>query len=103
MDPTALSVVDAARDLGIPVASVRSFRRYYGPPTPAGARPVLFHKVLANQAIEQVVPGPLDLQHLTVGSPYAFRRVTVPLCELDDDGLERMSRQGQLSLSRAEM
>src|SRR5262249_23136298 len=30
MDPVALSVVDAARDLGIRIDSVRSFRRYYG-------------------------------------------------------------------------
>src|SRR5438552_13884710 len=31
MDPVALSVVDAAGDLGLKVESVRSFRRYYGP------------------------------------------------------------------------
>src|SRR6266850_578673 len=29
MDPVALSVVDAANDLGINVDSVRTFRRYY--------------------------------------------------------------------------
>src|SRR5947209_17152347 len=78
MDPTALSVADAARDLGIAVQSVRTFRRYFGAPPPE-ARDVLFRKVLANEAIEQVVPGPLALEHLTVGSPYTFRLVTVPL------------------------
>src|SRR5438270_45230 len=58
MDPAALSVVDAARDLGVIVASVRSFRRYVFPrPLPPAARDMLFRKVLANEAIEQVVEG----------------------------------------------
>src|SRR5262245_61765097 len=30
MDPVAMSVVDAARDLGITLESVRCYRRYYG-------------------------------------------------------------------------
>jgi phosphoribosylformylglycinamidine synthase len=104
MDPTALSVVEAGRDLGIPVASVRSFRRYYGArPLPAASRDVLFRKVLANEAIEQVIEGPLAVEHLTLGSKYAFRLVAVPLRDLDDDALMKLSREGQLSLSLAEM
>jgi phosphoribosylformylglycinamidine synthase subunit PurSL len=103
MDPAALSVVDAARDLGIEVGSVRSFRRYYGPPPAPEAKAVLLRKVLANEAIEQVVTGPLALEHLTVGSPYRFRLVTVPLRDRDDGALEKISREGQLSLNRAEM
>jgi phosphoribosylformylglycinamidine synthase len=103
MDPVALSVVDAARDLGIPVASVRTFRRYFGPPLSADARAVLFRKVLANEAIEQVVDGPLTLDHLSIGSPYRFRLVAVPLRDAGDDALLRLSREGQLSLSLAEM
>src|SRR3954471_19530747 len=31
MDPAALSVVEAARDLGVALVGVRSFRRYFGP------------------------------------------------------------------------
>ena len=103
MDPTALSVVDAARDLGVPVESARTFRRYYGPPLPEKARDILFRKVLANEAIEQVVAGPLALEHLTVGAPYHFVLRTVPLRDLDDAALEHVSRDGQLSLSLAEM
>src|SRR4051794_13485861 len=103
MDPAALSVVAAARDLGVAVQSVRTFRRYFGPPLADEPRAVLFDKVLANQAIEQVVVGPLALEHLTVGSPYTFRLVAVPLRDLDDQALLRLSREGQLSLSLAEM
>jgi phosphoribosylformylglycinamidine synthase len=103
MDPVALSVIDAARDLGIPVESVRTFRRYYGPPPAETQRAVLFRKVLANDAIEQVIAGPLAMEHLTLGSSYLFRLVRVPLRDLDDAGLEKVSREGQLSLSLAEM
>ena len=103
MDPVALSVALAARDLGIAVQSVRSFRRYYGPPLPASSRAVLFRKVLCNEAVEQVVEGPLALEHLTVGTPYTFRRVTVSLRDLDEDALLKVSRDGQLSLNREEM
>src|SRR5262249_15063308 len=103
MDPQALSIVDAAHDLGLDVVSVRGFRRYYGPPLSAEAKDVLFRKVLANDAIEQVVEGRLALERLTVGAPYAFKRITVPLHNLDDAGLEKLSRDGQLSLSLPEM
>ncbi len=104
MDPAALSVVEAARDLGLVVDSVRSFRRYYGPePLPAQSRDLLFRKVFANDAIEQAVDGPLSVEHLTLGSAYTFRLVTVPLDDLTDEALMKLSRDGQLSLSLAEM
>jgi phosphoribosylformylglycinamidine synthase subunit PurSL len=104
MDPVALSVVAAATDLGLKVDEVRLFRRYHGTlPAHDRLRDVLFRKVLANEAIEQVVVGPLSLDHLGVGTPYQFRLVRVPLRSLDDAALQRVSREGQLSLSLPEM
>src|SRR5215472_17415234 len=103
MDPAALSVVEAARGVGLAAESVRTFRRYFGPPLPPDAQAVLFRKVLANEAIEQVVAGPLTLEHLDIGSAYQFQLVAVPLRDLDDAALEKLSRDGQLSLSLAEM
>jgi phosphoribosylformylglycinamidine synthase len=112
MDPAALSVVDAACDLGIPVDSVRTFHRYFGPLANIGpdapadqreAREVFFRKVLANDAIEQVIDGPVSAGHLDLGKPYIFRRVAIPLRDLDDAGLQKLSRAGQLSLSLPEM
>jgi phosphoribosylformylglycinamidine synthase subunit PurSL len=103
MDPTALSVVEAARDLGIQVDLVRTFRRYFGPPLPPEAETILFRKVLANEAIEQVVAGPLTLDHLSIGSPYSYQLITVPLRDPDDAALEKLSCDSQLSLSLAEM
>src|SRR5262249_35914943 len=69
MDPVAQSVIEAARDLDIPLDSVSTFRRYFLSPDrlPQADRDILYRKVLANDAIEQVIEGPLSLDHLTLG------------------------------------
>ncbi|HKB37065.1 MAG TPA: AIR synthase related protein, partial [Gemmataceae bacterium] len=103
MDPVALSVVDAARDLGLPVDSVRTYRRYYGSPLSSSIRDLVFRRVLSNEAIEQVVAGPLTLDHLSIGTPYRFHLATVPLRDQGDPELIQLSRDGQLSLSLEEM
>jgi phosphoribosylformylglycinamidine synthase len=105
MDPVAQSVVDAAHDLGIPLDTVRTYRRYLlsRPLLAQADRDLLFRKVLANEAIEQVIEGPLSVEHLSVGAPYVFRLIVIPLRDQDDAGLMNISRSGQLSLSLAEM
>jgi phosphoribosylformylglycinamidine synthase len=105
MDPVAQSVVDAAADLGVPLQSVRTFRRYLFNPSllREADRDTLFRKVLANEAIEQTIEGPLHLDHLTLGSTYTFHLITVPLRQQGDAGLIEISRSGQLSLTLAEM
>jgi len=102
MDPAAQSVVDAARDLRIEVDAVRTLRRYF---VDRGTEPSLdkLHRVLANDAIEFLVAVPLTLDHLTLGRPYTFHVITIPLRKMDDDALMRVSRDGQLSLALAEM
>jgi phosphoribosylformylglycinamidine synthase len=103
MDPVAQSILDAARDLGIPLGGVRSFRRYYqGRDLDSAARKVLT-RLLANDAVEQLVEGPLSLDHLTVGQPYVFRLIVVPLLDANDERLLTISRQGQLALRLEEM
>jgi phosphoribosylformylglycinamidine synthase len=103
MDPAAQSIVEAAGDLGIALAGVRTFRRYYPAAELAPAARAVLNKVLANDAIEQLVEGPLTLDHLTMGKPYTFRKVVVRLREAGDEELQRISRDGQLALSLAEM
>jgi phosphoribosylformylglycinamidine synthase II len=104
MDPVAQSVREAAQDLGILLDSVRTFRRYRllteGLPSSCLAA---LRKLLANEAIEQIVAGPLQLDHLALGRPYRFQRLVVPLRQLDDAALEQLSRDGQLALSLAEI
>ncbi len=104
MDPVAQTVLDTVQMLGIPAVAVRTFRRYYGPPGMSAAdRDILFRKVLANDAIEQIIVGPLQTDHLTIGSPYRFQRVTVPLRECDEAALIQLSNDQTLALSLEEM
>jgi phosphoribosylformylglycinamidine synthase len=104
MDPVSETVLKASREMGLNVDEVRTFRRYFSPSEISPAdRDTLFRKVLANDAIEQVVIGPLHAEHLAIGKPYTFRLITVPLRELDDAGLVKLSKDGQLALTLDEM
>jgi len=61
-------------------------------------------KVIANDAIEYVVRGPLQLTDLHVGSDYNFKLGTVPIRSMDsDEELMKLSAEGQLYLQLAEM
>lgn len=60
-------------------------------------------RVLANDAIEYVIEGPLQLTDLSVGTDYEFDLQTVAIREMDDAALERLSAEGQLYLSLVEM
>ncbi|HEY3788526.1 MAG TPA: AIR synthase related protein, partial [Urbifossiella sp.] len=104
MDPSAQTILDLARMLKIPLAAVRTFRRYYGPAEIAAAdRDILFRKVLANDAIEQIVVGPVKAYHLAVGSKFEFELIRVPIAHLDDAGLSKLSKDGMLALTLDEM
>jgi phosphoribosylformylglycinamidine synthase len=104
MDPAAQSVQAAAADLGVSLESVRSFRRYsLEPGEVPGEMAAGLRKVLVNDAIEQLIVGPLRLEHLTLTQSYTFRRVTIPLRDCDDAGLQKLSRDGQLALNLDEM
>ncbi|CAN5281869.1 phosphoribosylformylglycinamidine synthase subunit PurL [soil metagenome] len=104
MDPTSESVLKAAADLGVNLAAVRTFRRYFGNFADANAdRDTLFRKVLANDAIERIVLGPVKSEHLALGKPYQFKRIVMPLLSLDNSGLVKLSKEGQLALTLDEM
>jgi len=96
MDPVAQSAMQAIADLGLRAEAVRTLKKYAIGGLPAEKLPLLCSKVLANDAIEQVIVGPLSFDRLQVGSPYEFRLVAVPIGAMDDDALVRLSREGQL-------
>jgi phosphoribosylformylglycinamidine synthase len=104
MDPAAETVQQVLKDEG-QAASVRTGRRYFFPTTmPAAEVKKLAEELLANDAIEQVVLGPLPpTAWAPVGSEYIFRKVTVPLLSMKDEELVKLSREGQLALNLAEM
>ena len=93
----------AAADLGVEPEAFASFRKYWLSGASDAEVKAVANRLLANDAIEQVVFGPLQLDRLDVGQPYRFELRTVPLRELDDDALMRLSREGQLYLQLAEM
>jgi phosphoribosylformylglycinamidine synthase len=103
MDPVAQSAMAAIADFGCRAEAVRTLKKYWISPLPDDKLQLLCTKVLANDAIEQVIVGPLNFTHLEVGSPFAFKLVTVPIRAMDGAALETISRQGQLFLSLAEM
>jgi phosphoribosylformylglycinamidine synthase subunit PurSL len=103
MDPVAQSVTAAIADFGYRAEAVRTLKKYWIGPLAGDKLQLLCSKVLANDAIEQVIVGPLNFKRLELGSPYEFRRFTLPLCAMDDASLQRLSREGQLFLSLAEM
>ncbi|MFH5804082.1 phosphoribosylformylglycinamidine synthase subunit PurL, partial [Alienimonas sp. DA493] len=107
-DNVARSAKGALERLGLPATNVASVRKYWVPTEGtngdgAAALDRLCRRVLANDSIEHVVRGPLQLDTLALGKPYEFQRVTVPLRTMDDAALMKLSREGQLSLSLAEM
>ncbi len=103
MDPVAQSAEQAIRDFDLEVQAVRTFRKYWIAGLDASQLPAFCSRVLANESVERVVHGPLDLQRLEFGSTYDFQLVTVPIRELEDAALEDLSRTGQLYLSLIEM
>ncbi len=117
MDPVAHSAQQAIADFGFQADAVRTLKKYWiggvrdkAEATEAESRPlsdeqldVLCSKILSNDAVEQVIVGPLTFDRIEVGSPYEFRLVRVPIREMDDAALEQLSRRGQLFLSLVEM
>ena len=103
MDPVAASTTGVARDAGLDVEAVRTIRKYWLSDVDAESLDSICRRALSNDAIEQVVLGPLELDQLDVGSPYEFELVTIPIRSLDDAGLERLSQEGQLYLTLVEM
>ncbi|REJ64693.1 MAG: phosphoribosylformylglycinamidine synthase subunit PurL [Planctomycetota bacterium] len=103
MDPVAQSALAAIADLEVPVTAVRTMRKMWIAGLADADLDKLAAKVLSNDAIEQVIRGPLDLERLEVGTPYAFELVHVPIRELDTDALNRLSHEAQLYLQPAEM
>jgi len=103
MDPVALSAAGAIADLGLTKPMVRTFRKYWLAGVSPDVAADLGQQLLANDAIEQVVLGPLAVDHLDAGSDYQFRKQSVAIAGLDDQSLMRLSREGQLYLQLAEM
>jgi len=103
MDPVAQSARTAIADLGFEATAVRTLRKFWLRGLPPDRLQRLCSKLLANDAIEQAIVGPLGFDRLEIGAPYAFQLRTTMLSKLDDTALMKLSREGQLYLSLEEM
>src|SRR5690606_25419773 len=112
----AETTLNTILEMGFRVEAVRTFRKYWidldssAELVDASATPStqqqwierLSKKFLANDAIEQSVIGPIDLQQLQLGTDYQFSLGTISLLDADDAELEKISTKRQLSLSLVE-
>ena len=103
-DNVATSTQKALVDLGFQVDAVATVRKYWFEAGVSAAElDRLSKRVLANDAVERVIAGPLQMEKIGAGSDYRFRLETIPIRRMDDKALMVLSKQGQLYLSLAEM
>ena len=103
MDPVASSAEQAIRDMQVNVASVRTARRYelVGTTGPE-QRQTIARRLLANPVIEDIhfeAYTPPEVH----GHSYQMEIVDVPIRDLDEPGLEKLSTDGDLFLNVIEM
>jgi len=102
-DPAGQSACEALRLLGLHPVAVRSVRKYWLPHLPPADVERLAWKLLASEAVHDVVVGPLRLTTLGGGRPWAFTQETVRLEGLDDAALAHLSRSRSLALAPREL
>ncbi len=104
MDPVAASTEMALADMGIKVREVRTGRAYLiEGKVPQDRLRYIAERVLANGVIESVYFEPHIPEQFEAGRPYVFKLNHVPLRDLSDEQLQKLSREGHLFLSLAEM
>ncbi len=103
-DPVAESVSAALSDMGVSSAHVRTARKYVllGEVKPAQIETIA-KKVLANDCIEDVIVGDEAEPPSPHLSPYELNIVHWPIRDLDDAGLEALSKERDLFLNLTEM
>ncbi len=104
MDPIAASTQMALGDMGLDVREVRTGRAYLieGKVNREELKRIA-DRVLANGVIESVHFDAYVPRQFETGREYKFQLRHVPLRELGDEQLQRLSREGHLFLSLAEM
>ncbi|MCS7034731.1 MAG: AIR synthase related protein, partial [Phycisphaerae bacterium] len=94
----------AIRDFGIPVRQVRTGRAYrLQKPLPPEQLRQLAADMLANEVIESIHLEPVLAEHFPRAEEYRLNLRQVPLRDLQDEQLIRLSREGHLFLSLQEM
>src|SRR6185437_2472665 len=104
MDPVAASTEMALRDMGVYVKEVRTGRAYLIEGKIARAElERIASRVLANGVIESVHFDAFVPAKFEAGRAYRFELRHVPMRDLSDEQLTKLSREAHLFLSLAEM
>jgi phosphoribosylformylglycinamidine synthase len=104
MDPVAASTELALRDLGLNVKALRTGRAFVFHETiDTEQLRTIANRILANGVIESVHFEPFVPGHFEAGREYKFELKHIHLLKLDDAQLTKLSREGHLFLSLAEM
>ena len=103
MDPVEESSLKALRDLGLHPKSVRTGRKvlYAGDASPGLEQ--WAGKALANAVVDEIAFEDRTIQEIPASRVPPFRKIVVPLLDADDAALEKISKDGQLSLTLREM
>ena len=103
-DNVATSTQKALVDLGFTVDTVATVRKYWFEANVSTSDlERVTKRVLANDAVERVISGPIRMNKIGAGSDYKFQLRTVPIRAMDDNALKDLSKYGQLYLSLTEM
>lgn len=102
-DAEAESATKAINLLGKEVDTVRTFRRYSLNIVDPDQVDLLARKLMANESIEQIVVGPLQIKRLDLDQEYRFELRHAEILDADDDQLMLISRDWVLSLTLPEM
>ncbi len=104
-DPTAESVMAGLKDMGAnAVTSVRTARKYIllGPVTSEDVQAIC-RRALANDCIEEAICGSDAEPPSPHIQPYQMQLTHIPILNLDEDGLTRLSKEKDLFLTLTEM
>ncbi len=102
-DPAALTAHQSLALLGLRPTAVRSVKKYWLPALDEAATQRLAWKLLASEAIHDVVVGPLTITTLSGGRTWTFTQESISLEGLDDAALAQLSRDRCLALTAAEL
>jgi phosphoribosylformylglycinamidine synthase subunit PurSL len=103
MDPVEASALKAVADLGLRARRLRTGARYAVRGAVDARLREAAAKVLGNEAIEEITLGERPFSRIDVGTPYAFKKITVKLLGLTDDALVKLSKDMSLALNVKEM
>ncbi|MCH8316652.1 MAG: phosphoribosylformylglycinamidine synthase subunit PurL [Planctomycetes bacterium] len=103
MDPNAEAIECAVQSmLGVEV-QVRTGRRYDMHGVDRETAQAVARRCLANSVIHVIHDEPYHPQAFPAGSPHELRTVTVPLDDMNDEALVRLSREAHFFLSLEEL